>query len=58
MSKERFCWYCGESMGVIADKYYHRSDTCGKIECNREARDVERQERDDAHDRLDEEMGW
>lgn len=56
--KERFCWNCGDSMGVIEDKYYDRSDTCGKRECEREARDQARAERDEAHEKLDRDMGW
>jgi len=45
-------------MGVIEDKYYDRSDTCGKRECEREARDQARAERDEAHEKLDRDMGW
>jgi hypothetical protein len=35
--KEQFCWYCGTSLGVyVAHPRDH--DTCGKAECEREAR--------------------
>lgn len=35
-AKERFCFNCGESLGVMdwSDRY----DNCGKRECEREAR--------------------
>jgi len=51
-SKERFCWYCGESLGVIEDKFYDRDDVCGAVECHRALRDVYREE----HADLD--RGW
>jgi hypothetical protein len=57
-SKERFCWYCGESLGVIDSRYYDRMDTCGKQECERELRDALRAEREEAHRKLDERNGW
>jgi len=57
-ARERHCWNCGASMGVIEDRHYRRSDTCGKVECEREARDVERYERDEAHAALDADRGW
>lgn len=52
----RRCFNCGEEMGVYAD--YDRRDTCGKPECEREARNAERQEREEAHERLDRDLGW
>lgn len=55
-SKMRYCFNCGEQLGEYAD--YDPLDTCGKVECNREARHAARQERDEAHERLDREMGW
>ena len=57
-AKERHCWHCGGSMGVIENRHYRRGDTCGKQECERDARDAERYERDEAHERLDRDMGW
>lgn len=57
-AKMRHCWNCGAEMGVIESKYYDRSDTCGKTECEREARDQARAERDEAHEQLDRDMGW
>lgn len=58
MIKERFCWYCGESMGPIDSKYYDRTDTCGRPDCEREARLAAVEERADAHRELDDRMGW
>lgn len=57
-AKERFCWYCGQSMGLIENRYYDRGDTCGHHECERAARDAQQQERDEAHDQLDADTGW
>jgi hypothetical protein len=57
-SRERHCWNCGASMGVIEDRYYQRGDTCGRSECNRAAADAEREERDAAHAALDADRGW
>ncbi len=54
----RHCWSCGEPMGIIENKHYSRDDTCGKLECEREARDQYRAERDEAHERLYRDMGW
>ena len=54
--KMRHCFNCGEELGAYA--YYDRLDTCGKITCEREARDASYAEREEAHDRLDRDMGW
>jgi hypothetical protein len=56
--RERFCWVCGDSRGIIDDRNYLRSDTCGMPSCEREARDQERAEREEAHERLDRDRGW
>ena len=56
--RERFCWFCGDSLGVIEDRHYDRTDTCAKRECVRESYDQERAERDDAHEHLDRDRGW
>jgi hypothetical protein len=56
--KERFCWWCGESMGDIDSRYYDRRDVCGKLECAREARDADQEDREEAHRELDERNGW
>jgi hypothetical protein len=45
-------------MGFIEAKYYDRRDTCGKLVCEREARDAAQEEREEAHRDLDESMGW
>ena len=57
-AKMRYCWNCGDEMGVIEDKYYDREDTCGKIACMREARYAAEAERSEAHERLDQDRGW
>src|SRR5690348_11005910 len=43
--KMRHCWFCGDELGVIEDRHYQRGDTCGKPECEREARDQAQYER-------------
>lgn len=57
-AKERFCPYCGDSLGVIEYRNYDRNDPCGKRECNRMAQDAANQEREEAHEQLDRDMGW
>ena len=57
-SRERHCWYCGASMGIIEDRHYQHGDTCGAARCEREAREAERYDRDDAHAALDADRGW
>lgn len=57
-TKERFCCYCGDSLGVIESRYYDRTDTCGKRECERAIQDDQQREREEAHDRLDESPGY
>jgi hypothetical protein len=54
----RHCWHCGAEMGVIENRYYDRGDTCGKRECDRAARDVAQEERDEAHKQLERDMEW
>jgi hypothetical protein len=56
--KIRHCWNCGADMGFIENRYYDRTDVCGSRECNRAAQDAFRQERDEAHEQLDRDMGW
>lgn len=56
--RERFCWNCGDSMGFVEDRYHERTDVCGKRECNRAASDAAAQERDEAHEQLDRDLGW
>lgn len=51
------CLGCGEDLGEwtpSCDAY----DTCGEIECNRSSRDAYAQEREEAHERLDRDMGY
>jgi hypothetical protein len=54
--KMRHCFNCGAEMGVYAD--YDPMDTCGAIECNREAAAAESQRREEAHEQLDRDMGY
>jgi hypothetical protein len=52
----RYCWNCGKEMGVYADRDYDSSDTCGAIECEREARHAAREEREETRRRLEEDL--
>lgn len=57
--RERHCWVCGESMGWIEDRHFVvGEDTCGKSDCEREARHQAEYERQQAHEDLDRDRGW
>ena len=56
-AKMQHCDFCGAELGVYV-KYHGDIDTCGAPECERYARDSEREERDEAHAQLDHEHGW
>lgn len=52
----QFCFNCGEELGYFASN--EPLQTCGKLPCEREARDQEALLRQDAHEELDRNMGW
>lgn len=52
----RHCFNCGAELGRYRD--YDRLDTCGKTECVREANQARVEEREDAHERLDRDLGY
>jgi hypothetical protein len=54
--KMQHCFYCGEKLGVYSGN--DGLDTCGKRDCDREARDARNTERFEAHENLDRDMGW
>lgn len=54
--KMRHCFNCGDELGRYND--YHRFDSCGKPECQAEERVAHQQERDEAHEQLDHDMGY
>jgi hypothetical protein len=56
--RRHYCWYCGKDMGVFDRRFCETTDTCGDRECERAARDAAAQERDEAHEQLDRDMGW
>ena len=56
LAKMRHCFFCGKELGVYAD--YDPLDNCGDSECAREARYAAAAERQEAHDKLDRDMGW
>ncbi len=59
MKTIHYCFNCGEEIGIYEGKQRQRDmDTCGKQECDREARDALAQEREEAHEQLDRDMGY
>ena len=55
--KRQYCAYCDDDMGEWT-KFSDRHDTCGKPECEGFGRDQDRAERDEAHERLDRDIGY
>ena len=56
--RRHHCWNCGADMGVYDRRYCRSDDVCGSSECNRASRDAQQQERDEAHEALDRDMGF
>ena len=52
------CEFCGDDLFGEVDKWPGEIVTCGKRECERWARDEKLAEREDAHEQLDQMMGW
>lgn len=50
MEKEQYCFNCGESLGIYR-AYPGELQTCGKMECEREARNQERAEDEEMRER-------
>lgn len=57
-AKMRHCFNCGAELGVMSRWEFDPLDTCGKTECEREARIAHERERQDAHEQLDRDMGY
>lgn len=51
------CFYCGEDLGPW-DRFCDTRDDCGSPECIRDARDAAEQERAEAHEQLDRDLGY
>lgn len=56
-AKKQFCFNCGAELGVYA-AYYGDLQNCGSAECLRAERETLQAEREEAHQRLDDEMGY
>jgi hypothetical protein len=56
-ARRHYCMNCGEDMGPW-DRFSSNLDTCGKIECARAEREAYAQEREEAHERLDRDLGY
>jgi hypothetical protein len=52
------CEYCGDDLGQEVDKWPGEIVVCGKRECLRYERDAYQEEREEAHERLDRDMGY
>lgn len=57
MARRHHCFNCGEDLGEW-DRFSDNLDTCGNNDCLREARNAYAQERDEAHEQLDRDMGY
>ncbi len=55
--RRHYCFNCGEDIGE-RDRFSSTMDDCGKVECVREARNAFAQERAEAHEQLDRDMGY
>lgn len=55
--KMKHCAYCGDELGMTKS-WDREPEACGKRECQREVSDMYRQEREEAHEQLDRDMGW
>lgn len=56
--RRHLCAYCGADMGDYDRRTCEPTDVCGERECMRWYRDAMQEEREEAHDRLDRDMGW
>ena len=56
IAKMRHCFNCGKEIGGYPDAYHDRFTACH--ECQHEERDARQQEREEAHEQLDRNMGW
>jgi hypothetical protein len=59
MSKQKMkhCAHCGEELGMTED-WDREPEACINPECKREVHAMYREEREQAHERLDRDMGW
>ena len=57
MGKVKNCDYCGDDLGGFIERY-GEPVSCGKPECDRNARDDLAQQRSEAHEALDRQMDW
>lgn len=55
--KRTHCFNCGADIGP-KDCFSSNLDDCGAPECSREARNAYAQEREEAHEQLDRDMGY
>ena len=58
MTKVKNCENCGADLFEPRVRFHREMITCGSSECDREARNVYIQERDEAHEQLDIALGY
>ena len=56
--KIHYCFNCGDELGRFGTGYSYRFEACGKAECQRAERDAYQQEREEAHEQLDRDLGY
>ncbi len=52
------CEYCGDDLGYEVERVHGEPAVCGKRECERWVWEEAQAEREEAHERLDRDMGW
>jgi hypothetical protein len=56
-AKMQHCFNCGKELGHY-EAHYRDLQVCGDRECVRAEREIYQAEREEAHQRLDDEMGY
>ena len=56
--KVKHCENCGVELFNPQTRFHGEMVTCGSSECDREARNSELQQREEAHEQLDIDLGW
>ena len=56
--KMHYCFNCGDELGAYGDFYGDRFEACSRGECQNAERDARQQEREEAHEQLDRDLGY
>ena len=57
-AKTRYCFNCGDALGPYGNPGFYRFESCSKPECQNAERDAQQQEREEAHEQLDRDLGY